>query len=111
MPRGGKREGAGGVSTWKHGKTKTIRVPVALAERILAIARQIDDSIVPFDSDTGSKVAVSESKVIDLAGVSVTHVNGEIAVRLEDLVLLGYTLEPQHLAEMVEARIRRKHRK
>ena len=42
MPRGGKRPGAGVKPTWKHGKTKTIRVPVALAEQILEFARKLD---------------------------------------------------------------------
>lgn len=27
---------------WKHGATKTIRVPIALADRVLALARQLD---------------------------------------------------------------------
>jgi hypothetical protein len=27
---------------WQHGQTRTIRVPVALADRILAFARQLD---------------------------------------------------------------------
>ncbi|MEG4505460.1 hypothetical protein QUA81_24540 [Microcoleus sp. F6_B4] len=27
---------------WKHGRTRTIRVPIALAERVLALARRLD---------------------------------------------------------------------
>lgn len=42
MSRGGHREGAGGKPTWKHGKTTNIRVPIALKEKILKIARQLD---------------------------------------------------------------------
>ena len=42
MPSGGYREGAGGKPTWKHGKTTNIRVPIALKEKILKIARQLD---------------------------------------------------------------------
>jgi hypothetical protein len=29
---------------WRHGQTRTIRVPIALADRILAYARQLDSS-------------------------------------------------------------------
>lgn len=29
---------------WKHGQTRTIRVPIALADRVLTIARQLDNS-------------------------------------------------------------------
>lgn len=108
MPRGGKREGAGGISTWKHGKTKTIRVPVSLADKVLAVARWMDDPSDAIDPVSTSIVPVTESKTLDLSRVSVTHVNGEIAVKLEDLVALGYTLRPKALAEMVNARIRRK---
>lgn len=42
MPRGGHREGAGGKPTWKQGKTTNIRIPVALKNKILKIARQLD---------------------------------------------------------------------
>ncbi|MEG4250593.1 hypothetical protein [Microcoleus sp. Pol10D4] len=38
-------------SKWRSGKTQTIRVPVALAEQILAVARQMDagESLVTQD--------------------------------------------------------------
>ena len=29
---------------WKHGQTRTIRVPIALADRVLAVARQLDNN-------------------------------------------------------------------
>ena len=111
MPRGGAREGAGGVSKWKHGKTKTIRVPEKLADKILAVARHLDENPLSYEPVTGSKLAVTGSNVIDLSSVQMTHVNGEIAVKLEDLVVLGFTFHPRSLAEMVDARIRRKRRR
>jgi hypothetical protein len=109
MPRGGHRDGSGGTSTWNYGKTKTIRVPVALADRLLEVARAMDEGEV-FVARTNVIEPVTESKIIDLAGVSVTHLNGEIAIRLEDLVKLGYKLLPLSLAQMVEARMQRKYR-
>lgn len=107
MPRGGARKGAGGVSKWRHGKTKTIRVPQDLASQILDIARALDEgeSFLPLHSISEP---VTESKEIDLSRVSIAQVNGEIAVRLEDLVRLGYKIKPDALSEMVSARIRRK---
>lgn len=109
MPRGGRRDGAGGASTWNHGKTKTIRVPIDLADRLLEIARAMDDGEMITTSSSLIE-PVTESKTIDLKGVSVTHLNGEIAIRLEDLVKLGYKLLPLTLAQMVEARMQRKYR-
>ncbi len=40
--RGGVRPGAGRPYKWKHGKTKLIRVPEALAAEVLAYARDLD---------------------------------------------------------------------
>ncbi|NJK75719.1 MAG: hypothetical protein HC786_09785 [Richelia sp. CSU_2_1] len=37
---------------WKHGVTKSIRVPVALADEILAIAHKLDKGVSPVSSDT-----------------------------------------------------------
>jgi len=36
--RGGARPGAGGVCRWKHGRTKLVRLPVALLDKILEVA-------------------------------------------------------------------------
>ncbi|MDJ0714230.1 MAG: hypothetical protein QNJ54_08405 [Prochloraceae cyanobacterium] len=43
MSRGGYRQGAGRKAGWRHGETQTIRVPVALREQLLEIARQLDN--------------------------------------------------------------------
>ncbi len=40
--RGGCRQGAGRKSCWRQGRTQTIRVPVAIAEQLLEIGRQLD---------------------------------------------------------------------
>jgi hypothetical protein len=43
MPRGGARENSGRKPKWNLGETKAIRVPVAIADTILEIARRLDD--------------------------------------------------------------------
>jgi hypothetical protein len=40
--RGGARPGAGGGARWKHGRTKLVRLPVALLDEILEVARYMD---------------------------------------------------------------------
>lgn len=52
MARGGRRS-TSYTPTWKHGKTRTIRVPVALADRLLDVARQLDE---------GHEFAASQAK-------------------------------------------------
>jgi O-acetyl-ADP-ribose deacetylase (regulator of RNase III) len=42
MSRGGCRSGAGAKPKWKHSETKTIRVPIAIADQVLEIAKMID---------------------------------------------------------------------
>lgn len=97
MPRGGKREGAGGKSTWKNGKTKTIRVPIALADEILKFAKELDDN--------GFIEADTESKMINLSGITVSQIRGKSFVFLQDLVGRGYEIKPQRLAEKVISEI------
>ncbi len=100
MPRGGKRPGAGGQFKWKHGKTKTIRVPEVLAEQILEFAKKLDEGINIIEHET-------QSKVLDLSGISIRQHNGIIAVYLEDLVKAGYQIRPEKVAQLVEARIQK----
>jgi hypothetical protein len=42
--RGGTRPGAGGGCRWKHGRTKLVRLPVALVDKILEVARYMDQN-------------------------------------------------------------------
>jgi hypothetical protein len=41
---GGARPGAEGGTRWKHGKTKLVRLPVALLDKILEVARYMDQN-------------------------------------------------------------------
>jgi hypothetical protein len=42
--RGGARPGAGGGARWKHGRTKLVRLPVALLDEIMEVARYMDEN-------------------------------------------------------------------
>jgi hypothetical protein len=42
--QGGARPGAGGGCRWKHGRTKLVRLPVALVDKILEVARYMDQN-------------------------------------------------------------------
>ena len=95
MPRGGKIECAGGKPTWKNGKTKTTRLPVVLAEEILKIARELDEK--------GTIERDTESKVLDLSGITVPQIRGRKFVFLDDLLRAGYEIQPLRLAESVGA--------
>lgn len=98
MSRGGKREGAGGKPTWKNGKTKTIRVPIVLAEEILKNARELDEKGV-IERDT-------ESKVLDLSGITVPEIRGRRFVFISDLLMSGYEIHPLKWAEAARAELR-----
>jgi hypothetical protein len=65
MPRGGARENSGRKPKWNLGETKAIRVPVAIAETILEIARRLDEGETP------------ESIVIPRAGVTIPEQSSE----------------------------------
>jgi hypothetical protein len=93
MPRGGKREGSGPKSNWKNGKTKTIRVPISLADDILNIARRLDEQ--------GSVEFSGFTQVIDLSSINIPTIRGKSFVFLEELMKLGYEIEPLDLVEKV----------
>lgn len=49
---------------WNYGKTKTVRVPIALAEKVLAIARMLDMEEIELnvDDEEEFKKAISDFK-------------------------------------------------
>lgn len=94
MSRGGKRDGAGGKPTWNYGKTKPVRVPVALADRILEIARVLDEG--------GVSESVVGSKVLDLTGIAVHASTSGPTVRLVDLLRAGYEIHPERLVRSIK---------
>jgi hypothetical protein len=98
MPRGGARPGAGGKPTWRNGKTKTIRVPVALADAILAFARDLDEH--------GIIEPVTASKVVDLSQLIIPEIRGRRFVFLSDLLKVGYEIYPSKWSEVARSELR-----
>lgn len=105
MPRGGVRQGAGSKPTWKHGKTKPVRVPVALAERILEVARAMDRGEKGIKQIHTLAEPVTESKVIDLSGVAIRQSKGGPVVRLADLIKAGYEIRPERLVRTIKSSV------
>jgi hypothetical protein len=91
MPRGGRRPGSGPKSSWNYGPTTTIRVPIALAARLLEIARCMDDGD-----------PLPTRAVIDLSGVSVRHSPQGPVIRLVDLLGAGYEIKPERLLKTLK---------
>jgi hypothetical protein len=100
MGRGGLRVGAGSKPAWKNGKTKTIRVPEVLADKIMEYAKNLDDGEII--------ESVSESKIINLSGIPLKTYNGKLVVYLEDLVKAGFEILPSTLGDMFKAILRQR---
>jgi hypothetical protein len=66
MPRGGARENSGRKPKWNLGETKAIRVPVAIADTLLEIARRMDEGenpesiIIPKSDATRPELSADE---------------------------------------------------
>ena len=74
-------------STWKHGKTKTIRVPIALADQVLAYARQLDEAAVATQFSAQSPVTTdSISEAVKLLNEALTfraNAGGKIKAQIK----------------------------
>ncbi|NEO34460.1 MAG: hypothetical protein F6K36_29485 [Symploca sp. SIO3C6] len=104
MPRGGYRPGAGGKPTWKHGKTKVIRVPETLAAKILEIAKILDNGVSFVEVTESKSEPVTASKVIDLSRISIRAFKEGPGIYLADLIAAGYEIRPEKLARSVKVR-------
>lgn len=99
MGRGGYRENAGSKPSWNYGKTKVIRVPIALADQILAIARMLDSGKALED--------VTASKMVNLSGISIHQLKNGPVVYLQDLLKAGYKIRPLALVDKLRKDIDR----
>lgn len=55
MPRGGYREGGGRPSAFQHMPTRTIRVPIVLAEDVLHLAQKLDRGEISVNGTISTK--------------------------------------------------------
>jgi hypothetical protein len=95
MARGGARLNAGAKPKWKHGKTKTIRIPELLCDEILEYAKKLDSGrVIEYET---------KSKVLDLSGINIRACNGKSAIYLEDLARAGFEILPERLGKMFKA--------
>jgi hypothetical protein len=99
MARGGARLGAGAKSKWKHGKTKTIRIPELLVSQVLDYTEKLDKGVI-IENET-------LSKTLNLSGISIRQHNGIASIYLEDLIKAGYEILPDSLSNLVKARIKK----
>lgn len=84
MARGGNREGAGRRFKWQSGETRTIRVPIAIADMVLEIAQGLDKGTLTFDK--GILKENSQSKVVRFTHeMKVFQENGQDVIKLSDL--------------------------
>ncbi len=58
MPRGGRRESSGRKLKWNLGKTKAVRIPEAIADTILEVARRLDEG------ESIESVIIPESEIL-----------------------------------------------
>ncbi|MBW4600919.1 MAG: hypothetical protein KME29_15310 [Calothrix sp. FI2-JRJ7] len=84
MARGGNREGAGRRFKWQSGETRTIRVPIAIADMVLEIAQGLDKGTLTFDK--GILKQNSQSKVVRFTQeLKVYQQDGQDIIKLSDL--------------------------
>ena len=71
-------------ATWQSGPTRTIRVPIALADATLEYARQLDRAIEPRDTsemlDCGTDAVITESRDTMVKPDSSTHNKVDIII-------------------------------
>jgi hypothetical protein len=99
MPRGGCRVNAGSKPKWVRGKTTVIRVPEVLADEILRLAHLLDEG-KPVDD-------VTQSKYLNLSGISIHSVGEKPAVFLEDLLKAGFKIRPIGLVDRLRKQLDR----
>ena len=97
MPRGGRRSTTWG-SSWNLGKTKLIRVPIALADTIITIARRIDseelDSNCLVTDKNRDKLALLQAKnerAIALLNESLklkANAGGKIKIKVREAIAI-----------------------
>lgn len=93
--RGGYRPGAGNTYKWKHGETKAVRIPIAIADQILKAAEAIDQGQQLIFND-----CVTQSEKIELTKLDeLDRENLELHEKVGNLTL-ALQLKNEELAKM-----------
>lgn len=115
MPRGGIRPRRTDGSTdhllkpkWKQGRTRTIRVPVAMADQLLEIAHRLDSAEVldltqdNWANEPGQSIDMTQSNLaegsihsIDLTQDNIIDLSRRLAKQLEAITLLQNAITPK----------------
>ena len=106
MPRGGYRKNAGRKRKWKHGKTTSIRVPESLVDQILEFTYKLDKGEAVSDIKP-HQLSLFSDNIIDLSEKKIFIVDGQMGIKLSDLVKMGYSLMPKRLNDIVTESIKR----
>lgn len=85
MTRGGNREGAGRKFKWKSGETRTIRVPIAIADTVLQIAQALDSGTLTFENGVLKENKISKTLRV-ATEIKVYQEGGEEVIKLSDFV-------------------------
>jgi len=102
MPRGGYRPGAGVKPSWNYGKTKVVRIPENLVETVLQVARDLDQGKKVITVTASNTESVTESKVINLSGITIRALPNGPAVYLADLLAAGYKIYPEKILQSLK---------
>lgn len=92
--RGGKRDGSGRPPTWWAGKCKAVKIPEAIADQVLEVAREIDKR--EFSNEYTENITPLEQvmeirKIIDLSENGVTGYSSKKELIKELKKVLKYT--------------------
>ena len=82
-----------------------------MVDRVIEITQGLDRGLSFIEEKEAQKIATidydTQSKIVDLSGVSVRHTNGVLSVYLEDLARSGYRFKPDRLNDLVRARLQK----
>lgn len=97
--RGGRRS-TSYTPTWRHGKTRTIRVPIVLADQILALAKDLDNDVTQIKSEDSSildKSALIIATVDQYINSKLTQSRGNQYKRKGEVVDIEKSRDWKHL--------------
>jgi septal ring factor EnvC (AmiA/AmiB activator) len=85
--RGGYRPGSGNKYKWRHGETKPVRIPIAIADEVVELAKAIDSGkrLVPDDNVTQSANTRGSDEEVDKCQAEIENLKA-LSRKLSDKV-------------------------